>query len=128
MNLSVLFSQIMCFLLFLFSPCFSAGVSRLCLNPAFCPLVFILGPLGKPSEDRDIPKIDRSSGAPPDQMCNVDKHERWLRNQFLAKFNLVFLLFKSSKVSHLKYKAPFPRPQFPILPALSPMSSPTRTS
>ena len=128
MNLSVLFSQIMCFLLFLFSPCFSAGVSRLCLNPAFCPLVFILGPLGKPSEDRDIPKIDRSSGAPPDQMCNVDKHERWLRNQFLAKFNLVFLLFKSSKVSHLKYKAPFPRPQFPILPALSPMSSPTRIS
>jgi hypothetical protein len=65
MNLSVLFSQIMCFLLFLFSPCFSAGVSRLCLNPAFCPLVFLLGPLGKPSEDRDIPKsIDRAVRLP----------------------------------------------------------------
>lgn len=124
MNLSVLFSQIMCFLLFLFSPCFSAGVSRLCLNPAFCPLVFLLGPLGKPSEDRDIPKINRSSGAPPDQMCNVDKHERWLRNQFLAKFNLVFVYLNHLKVSYLKCTAPSQRPPFPMLPASSPMSSP----
>jgi hypothetical protein len=87
MNL-FLFSQIMCFLLFLlFFPCFDAGVSR--QNPAFCPLVFLLGSLGKPSEDRDIPKFNRSSGAPIDEMCNVDKHERWLRNQFLVMLNLV---------------------------------------
>lgn len=81
MNL-FLFSQIMCFLLFLFSPCFDAGVS----HPAFCPLVFFLRSLGKSLDDRDIPKFNRSVLP---EMCNVDKHERWLRNQFLVKFNFV---------------------------------------
>jgi hypothetical protein len=120
MNQSLPFSQIMCFLLFLFSPCFAAGVS-LCLNPAFCPLVFLLGSLGKPSEDRDIPKFNRSSGAPPDEMCNVDKHERWLRNQFLAKF----IVFPSTYV--FMYKAPSQSPESPRQQASSPASSQVHT-
>jgi hypothetical protein len=119
MNPSFQFSQIMCFLLFLFSPCFAAGVS-LCLNPAFCPLVFLLGSLGKPSEDRDIPKFNRSSGAPPDEMCNVDKHERWLRNQFLAKF-IVFSF--SYNIYIVMYKAPSQPRQSLMQQASSPASS-----
>lgn len=92
MNLSVLFSQIMCFLLFLFFPLFRCWRFALVPEPSLLSPSVSFRSLGEPSTDRDIPKFNRSSGAPPDEMRNVDKHERWLRNQFLATFKLAFLI------------------------------------
>lgn len=90
MNLSVLFSQIMCFLLFLFFPLFLFWRFALVPEPSLLSPCVSFRSLGEPSKDRDIPKFNRSSGAPPDEMCNVDKHERWLRNQFLSRFTFGF--------------------------------------